>query len=53
MDYQNNDKNIKCIDCEKEFIFSESEQDFFQRRELDDPKRCKECRKAKKLKYKN
>ena len=38
------DKQITCIDCGQDFIFSVSEQDFFRRKNLTEPKRCKECR---------
>ena len=42
------DKQITCADCGKQFTFSDDEQQFFQERGYTDPKRCKECRQAKK-----
>ena len=41
---KNMDKQITCADCGKDFIFSTSEQHFFQSKNLTEPKRCKECR---------
>lgn len=42
------DKNIFCIDCESDFIWSVGEQMFFRDKGLQNPpKRCKECKKAK------
>lgn len=38
------DRNIKCLDCQKEFLFSEGEQKFFETKQLSEPKRCKPCR---------
>lgn len=45
------DQTIKCADCKEDFLFTEGEQKFFQEKFGDDftpPKRCKDCRKAKK-----
>jgi len=49
------DKKITCKDCGKDFIFTESEQKFLQKlveegkmTEYNEPKRCKNCRQAKK-----
>lgn len=39
------DKTLKCRDCGCEFVFSESEQQFFaQKGFTNDPIRCHECR---------
>lgn len=39
------DKTLKCRDCGCEFVFSESEQQFFaQKGFMNDPIRCHECR---------
>lgn len=38
------DKLIRCIDCEKEFIFTAGEQDFYSSRGLRVPRRCQSCR---------
>lgn len=43
------DKNIECKDCGKTFILSKSEQDFYKKKGLYEPKRCQSCREAKKL----
>ncbi len=50
MDFK--DRTIKCRDCNKDFIFSAGEQEFFAQKGFDrDPIRCSECRKAKKTKF--
>ncbi len=36
------DKKIKCIDCHKDFIFTESEQQFFEEKGYSEPIRCKD-----------
>lgn len=38
------DKTLVCVDCGKEFIFTEGEQTFYTEKGLHEPKRCKECR---------
>ncbi|MBT3273399.1 MAG: cytochrome C551 [Spirochaetales bacterium] len=43
------DKKIICKDCGKDFMFTESEQEFYIEKGFDnEPQRCKACRKAKK-----
>ena len=43
-----NDKALRCIDCEEEFIFTAGEQLFFADKGLkNDPKRCKPCKSKK------
>lgn len=43
------DKNITCVDCKAEFVFTEGEQTFFKSKGLtNEPKRCGPCRAAKK-----
>jgi DNA-directed RNA polymerase subunit RPC12/RpoP len=42
------DKKIKCIDCYKDFIFTENEQQFFEDKGYSEPIRCKDCRSKKK-----
>ncbi len=45
------DKSLKCIDCGTAFVFTSGEQEFFATKGYtNEPKRCSECRKAKKLK---
>ena len=43
------DRNVKCADCQKEFLYSEGEQTFYRSKQLSDPKRCKPCRDAKRM----
>ncbi|MBL7126841.1 MAG: zinc-ribbon domain containing protein [Dehalococcoidales bacterium] len=43
------DKTLECSDCGNEFTFSADEQEAFQSRGYtNDPKRCTECRDARK-----
>jgi CxxC-x17-CxxC domain-containing protein len=43
------DKTLKCADCGCEFVFTASEQEFYQEKGFENiPKRCPECRSAKK-----
>ncbi len=45
----NQDKTIVCKDCGQEFVFTASEQDFFQQKGFNnEPQRCKFCRDARK-----
>lgn len=42
------DRTLKCIDCEEEFLWAAGEQIFFRDKGLQNPpKRCKPCKKAK------
>ena len=41
------DKEITCKDCGKTFTFTVEEQQFYKERHLTEPKRCKECAKAR------
>ena len=41
------DKEIICKDCSKAFVFTVEEQEFYKKRHLSEPKRCKECAKAR------
>ena len=50
------DKKLVCMDCGTEFVFTAGEQEFYaQKGFIDEPKRCKDCIKArknrKKIKY--
>lgn len=43
------DKTLVCKDCGNEFIFTASEQDFFEEKGFtNEPQRCKACRDARK-----
>ena len=45
------DKTIVCKDCGKEFVFTVRDQEFYKEKGFEnEPKRCKECRIAKKEK---
>ena len=45
------DQTLNCEDCGKEFVFSAGEQEFYSQKGLvNTPKRCPECRKARKQK---
>ena len=45
------DQNLICEECGKEFIFSAGEQEFYAQKGLQNtPKRCQDCRKARKRK---
>jgi len=42
------DMQLTCSDCGQEFTFTAADQAFFQERGFSTPKRCKQCRLAKK-----
>ena len=43
------DKLLRCSDCGQEFTFTAGEQEFYSSRGLqNEPRRCPECRRAKK-----
>ena len=43
------DKNMKCKDCGKDFVFTEGEQAFYAEKGFtNEPTRCPDCRKARK-----
>jgi len=39
---------ITCVSCKVTFLFGGGERDFFREKELQTPKRCGPCRKARK-----
>ncbi|MFH1559970.1 MAG: zinc-ribbon domain containing protein [Chloroflexota bacterium] len=42
------DKNLVCRECGAEFLFTEGEQEFYQKRGLlNEPSRCPDCRAAR------
>ena len=46
------DKVLTCVDCGKEFVFTVAEQEFYaQKGFANEPKRCKDCRVAKKQEF--
>lgn len=42
------DIKIKCQDCGEDFIFSERDQKFYEEKGFQSPKRCRNCRNARK-----
>ncbi len=42
------DKQIQCTACGEEFTFSAAEQEFYQQKGFQDPRKCKPCRDAAK-----
>ncbi len=47
MDYE--DKTLTCVECGAEFVFSADEQELFASRGFtNEPKRCLQCREARK-----
>lgn len=43
------DKTIVCKDCNTEFVFNVSEQEFYKEKGFDnEPQRCPDCRRARK-----
>lgn len=45
------DVEITCADCGNTFPFTEREQDYYNERNLSQPKRCKECRDARRSQF--
>jgi len=44
-----NDKNLNCVECGEEFVFTKNEQAFYSERGFtNEPKRCKNCRDKRK-----
>ena len=44
------DREIACMDCSQAFVFTAGEQEFYERKGFkEEPKRCKPCREARKL----
>lgn len=41
------DKTLVCCDCGCEFIFAKEEQEFFETKNFYEPRRCPNCRKAR------
>lgn len=42
------DKTLTCVQCQSAFIFSAGEQEFYEQKGFQEPKRCPDCRKQKK-----
>lgn len=41
------DRNLTCVECNGEFVFSADDQQFHAERGYQDPKRCPSCRQAR------
>ena len=41
------DKNLTCADCGQQFVFSAEDQEFYASRGFSEPKRCRNCRSAR------
>jgi CxxC-x17-CxxC domain-containing protein len=46
MDYE--DRDLTCSDCGETFVFTARDQEFFSSKGFQDPKRCPQCRRARK-----
>jgi CxxC-x17-CxxC domain-containing protein len=46
--YTQTDKILTCSDCNQEFSFTASEQQFYADRQFTEPRRCASCRAARK-----
>lgn len=44
----NTDKTLTCQDCGAEFTFTADDQDFYASKGYTEPKRCPDCRRARK-----
>jgi DNA replicative helicase MCM subunit Mcm2 (Cdc46/Mcm family) len=42
------DQHLTCSDCGHDFVWTAKEQEFFRENGYQPPKRCKDCRRAKK-----
>lgn len=42
------DQHLTCADCGHDFVWTAKDQEFFREKGYQQPKRCKECRQAKK-----
>ena len=42
------DKTLTCQDCGVEFAFSAGDQEFYAQKGFNEPKRCPDCRRARK-----
>ena len=47
------DKEIICIDCGRQFVFSIGEQEFYKSKNFPFPKRCKKCSKKRRMRFLN
>lgn len=45
------DMTLQCVECGGVFVHTAGAQEFFKERGFEVPKRCKECREAKKRRH--
>ena len=45
------DKEIKCKDCGKTFIFTSGAQEFYKSKNFAFPQRCRQCAKKRRMKF--
>ena len=45
------DREITCAECGTTFAFTEREQEYYAERNLSEPKRCKQCRDARRSQF--
>ncbi|HYE64957.1 MAG TPA: CxxC-x17-CxxC domain-containing protein [Pyrinomonadaceae bacterium] len=45
------DREIICAECGTPFPFTEREQEYYAERNLSEPKRCKQCRDARRAQF--
>jgi len=43
------DRTLQCVDCGQDFVFTAGEQGFFTSKRLSTPKRCHDCRIARRV----
>ena len=43
------DKTLTCADCGTQFIFTADDQEFYSQRGFSEPKRCRNCRSARRV----
>jgi len=44
----NYDQHLTCADCGHDFVWSAREQEFYREKGFQQPKRCKDCNRARK-----
>jgi len=42
------EQTLTCADCGRDFSFTERDQEYYREKGFEPPKRCKDCRDAKK-----
>lgn len=53
MKEERKDKEVICVDCNRIFIYTIGEQEFYEAHQFPPPKRCKPCREQKKANMQN